>query len=193
MSDQSANQPPESEGMRNMREALDRAEKRAAEAEAKANAAIAQSAGIDVTTKAGQAFLRSYEGDWTLDAVRAEALDWKLIAPPASPQEQAAQAQAQAQAAEQQAQQTASVASEHAARSALAGSEPAGLPPDPDIMEQAYADARGQMRQGLPEKDAQALIAATVIGEAMNGNQRFVWNGHSEEDLRRARAHDRGR
>lgn len=153
------------EGPAALREALKRAEKRAAEAEEKAGEGdkarrenVMLRAGVDIDSKLGQMFARSYEGDLDVDAVKAE---WADLAPAAPAKEEPNP--------EDAAQQTerASLASETAAPTQLSDIHPhrAGI-----------AEFERARDEGYTADEASVQFFDRLLSSAAEGDKRVIFD-----------------
>lgn len=81
-------QDPQSDNLKELRQAADEGRKAKSEAEQAKRELAFVKAGVDTDTKLGQLLLKTYEGDLTAEAIKAEALEIGAIkteAPPTTP------------------------------------------------------------------------------------------------------------
>lgn len=154
------------DGPAQLREALKRAEKRAAEAEEKGSTAdkLAREnamlrAGVDLDSKLGQMFSRSYEGDLDPEAVKAE---WSELAPAPAPREEPKPEETQQQT------ERAALASETVAPTQLSDVHPhrAGI-------EEFH---RLRAEEGLNAQDAAVQFFDKTLTAAAAGDKRVIFD-----------------
>lgn len=152
-----------------LREALKRAEKRAADAEAHATEAEAARrenvmlrAGVDIDSKLGQMFARSYQGDLDIDAVKTE---WAELAPstPVVPEPSE-----QEQGRE---------------RSALAADAPAPTTlSDADPRAAGIEEFHKRRAQGFSREEAAVPYFDQVLTAATEGDKRVLWDAEAQSE-----------
>lgn len=159
--------------MKAARDAATRADSRATKAE-RENAILKALPGVDLTAPLGAMFLASYDGDPTVDAIRAAAQPVGLYEPPA-PAEPDANAAVDAAA--------------QAARADLnTGTVPPTQEPDPEELEhpgdlglRKFGEA---LKAGRSAEAASAEYFDRVASAAVRGDSRAIWPGkYSDEAL----------
>lgn len=176
MSDESQDEP---QSVKDLRAAHDRQKQRADSAEAAARELAFLKAGVhgidpgdpNYNPVAGL-FAKSYDGELTVEAVKAAVAEQGLEAllQPATPttkldpgDELAAQQQGQPLGHEQ-----------------LAGGDnpppSAVTPPQLDVLELGWKDFRSEIEQGRPIEDAAPALIGRILEGARNGDERFVFD-----------------
>lgn len=168
--------PQEPNGPRELREARDRAVQRAQEAEQRATDAeklarenVMLRAGVDLDSKLGGMFSRSYEGDLDIDKVKAE---WAELAPAQpAPDESTADTPSAADIEAQR--QRAALASDPVAPTQLTDEHPmkAGL--------KEYHRLREE--DGLTSDEAAVQVVDKVLTAALKGDPRVLWDEAAKE------------
>lgn len=132
------------------------------ELEAKERQIAFLQAGVDTSSKLGQMLMKTYDGEMTPEAIKAEAVEIGLV--DATEQvviEEVSDEQAQYQQA----------------RNNLANGATARFEPDtPSAQDQAFDEYNNARREGLSTADAQDLAFASFISNAANGNPTAQFN-----------------
>lgn len=119
-------------------------------------------AGVDVETALGQMFTRAYDGELTVEAVRAQASEIGALTPTSpvpDPQITADETAA---------------GRERAALGADAG--PAGQLSDTDPVQTAWQQRDADLKRGMPRDAAAAGVLGAMIAAANNGDTRYAYN-----------------
>lgn len=152
----SAEPQEDSEGIKRLREQAGRAN----ELEATVRRQAFQLAGVNVDSKPGQAFLSTYAGDLTPEAIKAEATDWNLLAPTPAPTTTA----------------TADEVAMSQSRSEIAvAGTPASIAPEGDPVEAAYAARSAALARGMPQVDAGVAVIDALFQAAAAGNPKYIY------------------
>lgn len=126
------------------------------ELEAKERQIAFLQAGVDTSTKLGQMLMKTYDGEMTPEAIKAEAADIGLVE---SSEQVVVEEVTEEQTQYQQ------------ARNNLASGATARFEPDTlSAQDQAFDEYNNARREGLSTGDAQDLAFASFISNAANGN-----------------------
>lgn len=158
--------PDEAQGPKELREFAERqkaeaetARTEADELRAQNRALTFQAAGVDLESPVGKLFDKAYEGDLTVDAVKA---GWSEVAPQGAPTP-ADDGPTPEELASQQ------------ARTALTtGGTPPGQEPSVDPWTDATAGYRADREKGVPADAAQANALSKVFQAAYDGDKRVL-------------------
>lgn len=178
------NEPEESEGIQNLRDANARLRAQADDGQAAIRELAFVKAGIDTDSKVGAMFVATYDGELTSEAIltAADGLDIvKGAAAPATPEPPVQAAPTEAEL-----------------RQALTGSEPGVTPPLPTeqapSIDRAWEERNRLLSRGAPEDEANTVVVGHILGEAVRGNSEFLFDkeahdraGKAESDRERER------
>lgn len=175
-------QEPGGESLKDLRSAADEGRR------AKRELAFVK-AGIDTDTPLGAMFATAYDGDLTKDAI---AEQWQKIAPPANePTQELTPEQQQAALEEQQRmeEQATREGAQDRARRGIA-SAPAEAPPTEtvDPLKTGYDQFHQNLADGIDRERAGKPVLEAIIGSAVAGDKRFVWDGKwTDEEMAEGR------
>jgi hypothetical protein len=120
-------------------------------------------AGIDTDSKLGQLLFRTYEGDLTVDAIKAEAADIPgLLAPTPAPQDEPEMDPGLQQM-----------------REGFANGEPTSGEAPADAKALALGAFNDALKQGFTRDDAAVEYFGTLLSEAANGNRSAIFDRES--------------
>jgi len=174
---------PEVDPIRQQREHIERLEAEIAQAKERADVAavlerenVMLRAGVDVESALGQMFTRAYEGELTVDAVRQQASEIGALASSSAPAETGPEITPE----------EANAGRERAALGADSGTP--GSVPEPDLVEQGWANYDSDLKNGVQRDTAAANVIGAMIAEANNGNPRYAytpetWKAQQEERM----------
>lgn len=134
-------------------------------AEALALENVLLKAGVDTESALGKMFAKSYDGERTVDAVKAAAAEVGALTAPTAPPPPAGEP-------------TADDLRQTAERAALSSDGQAGDPlgASGNPVEEAYGDFRHELSVGKSRDDASAAVIGRFIGEANAGNPDFKYS-----------------
>ena len=134
-------------------------------------------AGIDTDTPLGAMFATAYAGDLSKDAIAEE---WAKIAPqPPSVEQEAQQQREQEQQVDEEQQQQ---AQDRARRSISSTPAEPVSEPTVDPLVKGYKEFHQNMGDGLSREKAAKPVFEAIIGAAVNGDERFIWDGKWTDD-----------
>lgn len=176
--DQTITPPEGGPNIQELRDAADRGAKAAREN-------LFLRAKVDLDSPLGAMFMRGYDGELTVDAVKAAWAEIPQVPAPvanAAEQQQATDAAAQA-AAEEQAR-----AQQDAARRSI-GTAPTEPPAEKvaNPLEAGYQGFHQNLADGMSRDRAAKPVFEQIIGAAANGDERFIFNGWTSEELEEGR------
>lgn len=181
------NETQEAEHIKDLRAKAERGSQAEAELAAARRELAFTKAGINTDTKPAQALLKTYEGELTTEAIKAEAAEWGLSqggssAPKADDEGDPAVTKYDADSPE---------ARHQALVDAEAHGEPAPVPPPPEKTGterafEGYAEAR---KSGLPTRDAEVEAFAIMIAAGAAGDPTARWNAQEWRDKAQSSGH----
>lgn len=140
--------------------------------------------GLDTSKPAVQAFIGSYKGELTAEALKGAAAAWDL-APAAKAEPTAEEAAATAAAAAAAAKTPVSDLERQAAGaagSAASGAAAPGTDGDPDPTAKGLSDFNAEMAKGAEREVAAGAFIDSVFGAAAKGDDRVILDGRVGKD-----------
>lgn len=161
---------PEAQGPKELREFAERQKAEAEAARTEADTLRAQNrsltfqaAGVSADSPLGAMFDKAYDGELTVDAVKAA---WSEVAPPSA-----------APAAPADDGPTPEELANQAARQALStGGTPPGQEPSPDPWTDAQAGYRADRERGVRVETAQRNVLQKIVNAAAAGDERVLYD-----------------
>lgn len=171
--------PPESEGIRNLREANERKDAEIKELRGRALRGAFIEAGVPVTG-AGQLLLETYAGELDPDAIKAEATKYGLLDASGQPASQTPEPPADPGDV-----QNAGQVDER--RALGTDTLPPGTQPenDPDRIDKAFARRDDQLSRGMKREDAGAEVFGEILRAGAAGDPRFRMKDSSDNSALR--------
>ena len=138
---------------------------------ARENAILKALPGADLTTPVGSGFLRGYQGDLSVEAIRAEAQAWNVWAPAGEPPPEP---EPSVVIDEDERQQT------DLRRSVATGAAPStdGTPPPKTAAVRSLEHAQEVLDSGAPKEDALGVFVRERVQGAMAGDQSVLLERH---------------
>jgi len=164
------------DSIRNVRQAMKRAEERAKANEAAARKLAFLEAGLNPKDNPQvELFMKAYDGELTEEAIRQEAAKYRLISEPVEDDSQP---------------RMADLNSQTRARQNLGADsfDPAAPVPEGDPMGNAYAEFHKLRRDGATSEEASVAVLGKIFEQARNGNSKFVFDRDSWQGSDAARS-----
>lgn len=152
----------ETPAIRQLREVNRRLEDEAREGREARRRLAFMDAGVDLSSRATQRIVETYDGDLTPEAVKAFAEDLELVTPPADPADKVDPGGQQTQMR----------------RSLTAEGEVAPVVPEPtrDVVEGMFEDYHEARKSGTSRDEASAAIFGAILGGAAAGDEQFLFD-----------------
>jgi hypothetical protein len=171
MSEDNENQEPEH--IKDLRAKAERGSQAEAELAAAKRELAFSKAGINTDSKPAQALLKTYEGELTTDAIKAEAAEWGLAQGSSTPK-----ADDEGEPDVKKYDSDSPEARHQALVDAEAQGDPAPTPPPPtktgaELAFEGYAKAR---KEGRPRVDAEVEAFAAMISAGAQGDPTARWD-----------------
>lgn len=150
----------DNDNLKELRKLADEGRKASREAELARKELLFVKAGVDTDTKLGKLLLASYDGELSVDAIKAEAEELGAVASPSTPKPPALDPEERRQGRERQ-----DLASE--------SGSPASVPDESpqELALKAFSDARAA---GARREDAAAAAFSQIFEAAQRGDERAI-------------------